>query len=149
MLDRSPKAVNVGPRPDAVPKPDVEPKPDAGPKPDAVNAGPKPNAVNGGLKPNAGPKPNAVNAGPKPDAGPKPNAVNAGPKPDVGPKPKSSKCMLDRKVQEMRKQRSMLRSSAGRCKVVILICLRSLWREGGNSVLKSQELDERRLLSQL
>ncbi|OWM76842.1 hypothetical protein CDL15_Pgr016489 [Punica granatum] len=143
MRGRSPKVVNAGPKPDARPKPDMGPKPHVELKP---NAGSKPNTVNAGAKPDAGPKPKSR---PKPDAEPKPNTVNAGLKPDAGPKPKSNQYRLDRKVQEMQKQRSTLGNSTWRCKAVTLICLRSLWREGGNSVLKSKELDERRLLSQL
>ncbi|PKI72872.1 hypothetical protein CRG98_006740 [Punica granatum] len=97
----------------------------------SVNAGSKPDAGNTGLKPNARPKPNAA----KPDARPKPNAGNAGLKPDaVNAEPKPDDVNtgpeLDRKVQEMQKQKSMLRNSTGRYKAVALICLRSLWREG-------------------
>ncbi|PKI78951.1 hypothetical protein CRG98_000663 [Punica granatum] len=87
MLGQGPKAVNVGPRPDAGPKlksgaeaqkwgrsPMRGQNPKAGPKPDAVNEGPEPDVWPEPNVVNAGPEPDA---GPKPDTGPKPNAVNA------------------------------------------------------------------------
>ncbi|PKI44112.1 hypothetical protein CRG98_035504 [Punica granatum] len=83
-----------------------------------------------GRSPKVGQKPDE---GPEPDVRPKPNAVNVGREPDAG------KCMLDKKVQEMQKQRSMLGNSAERCKAVTLICLRiALWSKDGDLVLKSQ-----------
>ncbi|OWM70981.1 hypothetical protein CDL15_Pgr013162 [Punica granatum] len=82
-----------------------------------------------GQNPKAGPKPDAVNAEPEPDAGPKPDAVNAGSEPRCrararcGAGAQCSKCVLDKKVQEMQKQRSLLRKSARHCKAVTLIFL--------------------------
>ncbi|OWM63055.1 hypothetical protein CDL15_Pgr026229 [Punica granatum] len=71
---------------------------------------------------------------------------------DAGPKPESSKCMLDRKMQEMQKQRSMKRNSARRCNAVTLICLRSCSVEQGWGLsveIPRSWIDGRRLLSQL
>ncbi|OWM71805.1 hypothetical protein CDL15_Pgr001012 [Punica granatum] len=167
---RGRNAVNAGPEPDA------GLKPDAGPKPDAINAGPEPDA---GLKPDTGPKPDAINAGPEPDAGlkpdmgPKPDAINAGPEPDAGVEAQCSKCRagarcraearcgaeaqcnkcgVDRKVQEMRKQMSMLRNSARRCNAVTLICLWSCFVEQGWGLsveIPRSWMDGRRSLSHL
>ncbi|OWM63919.1 hypothetical protein CDL15_Pgr012365 [Punica granatum] len=89
----------------------------AGPKLDAVNAGPKPDAVNAGSEPDVGPEPNAVNA----------CSIRKGKrcksKGQCWGRAQCSKCVLDKKVQEMQKQRSMLRKSAGHCKAVTLIFL--------------------------
>ncbi|OWM68135.1 hypothetical protein CDL15_Pgr016335 [Punica granatum] len=132
MQGRSLKAVNVGP------------KADARPKPDAINAGPKPDAVNEGPKPESGKCRDKARCGAeapcKAEArcGAEAQCSKCGAEARCRAKPKSSKCMLDKKVQEMQKQRLMLENSAGHRKEVTLICLRSLWREGGNSVLKSQ-----------
>ncbi|OWM64715.1 hypothetical protein CDL15_Pgr005978 [Punica granatum] len=64
MRGRSPKAVDVGPKPESS-RCGAEARkqymrgrsPKVGSKPDAVNAGPKPYAVNAGPKPDAGQKP--------------------------------------------------------------------------------------------
>ncbi|PKI46984.1 hypothetical protein CRG98_032609 [Punica granatum] len=82
-----------------------------------------------GQNPKASPKPDAVNVG----AGARCGAETRCSKCRVGARCRArarcgagaqcSKCVLDKKVQEMQKQRSMLRKSAGHCKAVTLIFL--------------------------
>ncbi|PKI70670.1 hypothetical protein CRG98_008903 [Punica granatum] len=101
--------------------------------PNAVNAGPGPESNNcrtearygaeaqrWGRSPKVRPKPYA---GPKPKSGPETRCSKCGAGARCGAKAQCSKYMLDKKVQEMQKQRSMLRKSAGHCKAVTLIFL--------------------------
>ncbi|OWM91296.1 hypothetical protein CDL15_Pgr000240 [Punica granatum] len=118
--------------------------PKAGPKPDAVNAGAGArcgaeaqkwgrNPMRGrspmhGQNPKAGPKPD-VKCGARARCGAEARCNICGDgarcraRARCGAGAQCSKCVLDKKVQEMQKQRSMLRNSAWHCQAVTLIFL--------------------------
>ncbi|OWM80809.1 hypothetical protein CDL15_Pgr006839 [Punica granatum] len=112
MLGRGPKAVNAGPEPESS-KCRTEARYGA-------------EAQKWGRIPKVGSKPDA---GPKPKSGPEARCNKCGvgalcrAKTRCGAGAQCSKCVLDKKMQEMQKQWSMLRNNAGHCKAVTPIFL--------------------------
>ncbi|PKI68032.1 hypothetical protein CRG98_011628 [Punica granatum] len=110
--------------------PKVGPKPDEGPKPKSgVEAQKWGRSPIRSQNPKAGPKARCSKSG----VGTRCRAEARCSKCGVGVRCRAkarcragtqcSKCVLDKKVQEMRKEMSMLRNSAGHCKAVTLIFL--------------------------